>query len=110
MTDQPTLFAPPPADGNLTDRQAYVLELVRTTPGGIEDVDVGARLHARRGKHASVDTCPWCADEGKGVLEALRRRGLVIRRRTGAWQATTGGTPAPIDGHDPSTAPLPEGF
>ena len=107
MSDQATLFTPPPADGNLTPKQRYVLDLVRTTPGGIEDVDVGARLHARRGRHASVDTCPWCAEEGKGVLEALRRRGLLIRRRTGAWQALTDGTPAPVDGHDPATGDIP---
>lgn len=107
MSEQPTLFAPPPADGNLTDRQTFVLDLLRATPGGLEDVEVGARLHARRGRHASVDICQWCAEEGKGVLEALRRRGLVVRRRSGSWQPLQGGTP---EGHDPSTAALPEGF
>lgn len=107
MSDHPTLFAPPPADGDLTERQRFALNLVRRTAGGVTDEEIGAHLHARRGRHISTDVCRWCSDEGRGVLEALRKRGLVTRRRTGVWQAHHDQA---RDGTDPSSAEFPAGF
>ena len=112
MSDEhPTLFTPPPATGGLTDRQETALAHVRATPRGATDEDVGAALHAVRERrpHPAHDPCEWCATDGRSVLEALRRRDLVVRRRSGNWQAETGQTPA-AGSIDPDSAEFPEGY
>lgn len=97
MTSPPTLFQPPPADGNLTDRQTLALNLVRNTPGGTTSEHVGALLHHANGKHEAHVVCEWCADTGQQTLTALRRRGLVRKRQTGMWQTTTPAPAAPVE-------------
>ena len=108
MTASSTLFDPGPADGGLTDRQQAVYDAARNTPGGITSEDAGRILHAIRGNHTATHTCTWCASEGHGVLQALRRRGLLTRRRkTGLWQPA-GTIQAPIGGRpDPRTTEIP---
>ncbi|MDQ5821308.1 MAG: hypothetical protein M3540_07710 [Actinomycetota bacterium] len=81
---------PPNVAVTLTDRQAFVLEQVRRTEGGLTADEAGALLHERRGKHDAGVRCEWCAVEGRGALNELRRKGLVVRRRSGHWQAIVG--------------------
>lgn len=111
MTEQPTLFTPPPATGGLTPRQEQALEHVRAAAGGATDEDVGAALHATRERrpHPRREPCEWCASDGRSVLEALRRRDLVVRRRSGNWQALEGQTPA-AGAIDPRSTEFPEGY
>lgn len=80
---QPTLFDPGPAEGRLTDRQRTVYEAIDAE--GITDTQAGAVLGASE---------RWRASTGREVLNALRRKQLVIRRRTGLWQRTK---PKPAD-------------
>jgi hypothetical protein len=102
-----TLFTPPPADGRLTERQELVLRLVREQ-GGIRDEDAVRVVHG---------DCPYCREEpcayagmaAREVLGALRKRGLVVRRRTGVWEPA--GAQKRSDGrYDPAAAAFPEGF
>lgn len=87
MTDQRPLFRPPPATGKLTPRQEAVYEAL--TRGGLTEVDAGLLLH--RGKHDSNMPCTYCEDNGRGVLTALRKKGLVKRaRETGLWERLDG--------------------
>jgi hypothetical protein len=85
MASAPTLFEPPAADGNLTYRQALVLDLVRSWPEGVRADEASAAWHERRGVHSTDTRCLYCASDGRSVLFALRRRGLVVRRRSGMW-------------------------
>lgn len=109
--DHPTLFTPPPATGGLTPRQERALEIVRATAGGTTGEDVGAALHAERERrpHPRHEPCEWCASDGRSVLDALRRRGLVTRRRTGHWQAHERQTPQ-AGAIDPRSTEFPEGY
>jgi len=75
-----------PDEPKLTDRQQYVLDLVETTSSATATF-VGMMLHGRRGKHDEHRPCVYCEDEGRGVLVALRKKGLVVRRRSGLWQS-----------------------
>ncbi len=101
-----TLFTPPPADGNLTERQALVLRAAREQ-GGLRDVDAGSLLH--RSKHAGDDYCAFCRMDGLRVLTALRTRGLLVRRKSGLWEPK-GAHAGSEGGYDPATAAFPEGF
>lgn len=98
-TAQKSLFAPPPADGGLTVRQALVLRMVDER-GGVTDVEAGRALHAAKGRCSKTRPYPFlqrsqsadgrCCDfgisAGREVLNALRRRGLLKRRQAdGVW-------------------------
>jgi|KBSMisStaDraftv2_1062788.scaffolds.fasta_scaffold03656_14 hypothetical protein len=83
-----------PSEPKLTDRQRYVLELVELN-GGATATHIGLVLHARRGKHDGRRPCSYCEDEGRAVLVALRRKGLVVRRRSGRWESLRGGVWGP---------------
>lgn len=72
-------------DRKLGARQAFAIRRIRER-GGIEADELGALLHADRGKHADHVRCQWCAQEGNAVLASLRTRGLVVHRRTGRWE------------------------
>ena len=84
--EQPSLFVLPAAP-ILTERQALALKLV-TDFGGLDAAELGAHLHARRGTHEAGGRCAYCGTEGRSVLSALRKKGLVVRRKTGSWQPT----------------------
>lgn len=89
MIEQPTLFTPPPATGQLTDRQKFVyeqLEAITARGDGLTADEVGALLHERSGKHDAGVRCSWCNQDGIGVLKALRKKGLARRPRSGAWR------------------------
>ena len=90
MTAQRHLFDPGPAEGGLTDHQAAVLEAVETagSAGGLTATQAGALVHSRRAIHPASEVCVWCKGDGRGVLEALKKRGLVRRRKTGVYQPT----------------------
>jgi len=120
----PTLFDEPPRP-KLTEKQAFGLEHVRQFEEGVTADELGALLHERRRVHAAGERCDWCASEGRSILEPLRRKGLLIRRRTGLWQITRVGrgvrvdterTPPPSrpsqqqSAYDPASAPWPTGF
>jgi hypothetical protein len=111
-----TLF---PLEPLLTERQAFALaELERL--GGLDDTELGARLHARKGKHADWQRCEWCSTDGRGVLKALRAKGLVRRRKDGCWLPLIIAVKGSESGskrldtteaaYDPRTAVWPEGF
>lgn len=101
------LFKPPPADGNLGERQSFVLELVRARPEGVTETDAGARWHEQRGFHSADRPCAYCATTGRSILVSLRyKRELVTRRRSGVW-TLAGRTPSAVEGHDPATGEIP---
>jgi hypothetical protein len=102
-----TLF---PLEPLLTERQAFALaELERL--GGLDDTELGARLHARKGKHADWQRCEWCSTDGRGVLKALRAKGLVRRRKDGCWfESGSKRLDTTEAAYDPRTAVWPEGF
>lgn len=106
MTQQAPLFDAS-ATPALTERQAHALDAVTTERDGISTIDIGATMHARRGKHAADVHCDWCEPEGRSVLVELRRKRLVIQRRKlgGLWFATAAHTPP-----DASFGEFPEGY
>lgn len=68
----------------LTERQQFALELVgRLQP--VESDEVGAHLCERRGKHPSDQRCEWDAQNGRGVLRALRAKGFVQQKKGSGW-------------------------
>lgn len=80
----------------LTDKQQRGYDLVRETAGGITADELGAQLHADRGKHHPDSRCQWCTEEGMGVLGSKAVGPLVIRRRgSGRFEPRDGsGTPS----------------
>jgi hypothetical protein len=103
------LFALPP---KLTDKQQAVYQLCNND--GATAPEIGAHLHQQK-------NCPWCRlagewggcdyanQDARSVLYALRKKGLVVRRRaTGQWQQI-GSKPARTD-TGAQTDTFPEGF
>lgn len=84
--------APP----KLTDRQATILDaLQHAGQDGLDTDQAGAHWHAAKGIHRADTRCRYCAQDGKGILEALRAKGLARYRRAnrsrsqpGVWLAT----------------------
>lgn len=77
------LFDPPPKP--LTVRQQAALDHLPAT-----SLEVGHHLHQLRGcRFCGPETpCQWAQASGQEVLTALRTRfGLVVRRKTGIWEA-----------------------
>lgn len=87
-----TLFRPPPPDGGLTPRQELAYRLVSARPRLAEEVGQWLHLWFRPGRcSCSTDrNCSWSYETGKDVLRSLRRRGLVVRRRSGSWETPRG--------------------
>jgi hypothetical protein len=103
------LFPLPPATGNLSSREQLILDLLTANPEGLRSSDLGAHIHqATDSPCPCSDTvrCKWSRAEGERIGRMLRRRDLAIKRKTGRWQLTR----PPVQGYDPSTAPLPDGF
>lgn len=101
----------------VTMPQAAALELVRTTPGGIQAVDVGMELHRRRDpdrfacscRTAGVP-CVYALSNGHQVLKRLRQFGYgLVRRRTGLWEIPNV-TPSAAGSEISGPGELPEGF
>ena len=97
----------------LTDRQQHALTLI-TEHGPIPSAELGAHMHARRGRHDATTSCTWCAEEGKTVARELRRKELVRYRRNTGWYAVgTTGKPRrerETSGYNPATTPWPDGY
>jgi len=92
------LFEPPPAVTPLralSEKQQRGYDLAKSTPGGITADELGAIEHELRGKHHRDQRCDYCAMEGKGVLESVALKPLLIRRReSGRYEPRDGsGTP-----------------
>jgi hypothetical protein len=71
----------------LTERQQHALEAIEAADGGLASDELGAVMHERRGKHDRGSRCDWCQQEGQGVAGELRKKGLLVRRRSGMWQS-----------------------
>lgn len=71
----------------LTDRQQDALLFVERMRGCSLD-ELGAHMHARRGKHTADARCSWCSDEGASVMHELRRKDMVERRPGHLWVST----------------------
>jgi hypothetical protein len=122
VTAQPSLFADEPAaKPALTDRQHFALDAVTRQQDGLAAAEVGALWHQERGKHAAGVRCEWCTRDGTQLLKSLRKKGLIVRRRSGLWQSLAkpeaGGTVPPHaasgsanDNCDPATSDWPDGF
>ena len=78
------LFDPGPGEHGLTENQQTVYKAAQDSgpDGGITATEAGLLLHA----HPDGRPCVWCKGRGREVLEALKRRGLVRRRKTGVYQ------------------------
>jgi hypothetical protein len=101
-----SLFALPPADGNLTDRQTLVLQLLRDNPDGLRSSDLGAFIHQATNAPCPCShdaRCKYAMAEGERVGKQLRKRDLAIKRKTGRWQLTR----PPAQGYDPTSSTIP---
>lgn len=86
LTGRPAL-APP--DTPLTERQRLALQLIAARQPVPSD-ELGAELHFYRRAHGGSghspdERCAWCADEGKQMGAALRKKGLVKMLRDQGW-------------------------
>lgn len=109
MTEQPHLFEPPAATGQLTERQRFVYDqlLAHTAQGdGLTTDEVGALLCERAGRHDSGSRCDFDARNGRSVLKALRKKELARSKRSGGWFALG----APSVPEPPEGDPFPEGY
>jgi hypothetical protein len=89
MTGQ--LFTVP---AKLTENQSLILELGREL-GKIDALTAGIELHAAKGcRHCAFYTphgvipCQYAASQGRQVLEALRKKGLLRRDRHHIYRRT----------------------
>lgn len=86
---QRALFDVEPQPARLTDRQAFVLELLqRAGADGLLADEVGAALCERKGRHPAGRRCDFDKANGLGVLRALWTKGVARSRRDGTWLAT----------------------
>ena len=93
LFEQPQPVTPPKP---LTEKQQRGYNLAKTTPGGITADELGAIEHERRGKHHRDQRCDWCASEGKGVLESVAVRPLLVRQRGSGRYSPCDGSGAPV--------------
>ena len=71
----------------LRPRQRFVLELLREHPDGLHADEIGAEIHAGRGRHHTDVRCPYCTTEAHGVLRSKALAPLVVcRRKSRLWQ------------------------
>ena len=83
---QPHLFPPGAATGAMTPHQTLIWQHVRGSEGGITPTAAGRLIHASTGAHTEDVSCQFCRSTGRAVLDNLRDRQLVKRRRTGVYQ------------------------
>lgn len=104
MSSQQHLFKPPIADGNLTSKQARIMELLQAATSGMRAIDIGRVLHLDSNCPVCTwtRTCQYAARDANQVLDSMgtRTRGLVIRRQSGLWELTPAARP-----HDTGTFP-----
>lgn len=88
MTVQRHLFDPGEATGAMTPHQQLIWHAVQNSgpQGGLTPTQAGRIIHASNGAHDEDFTCQFCRSSGKGVLENLKARKLVKRRRSGVYQ------------------------
>jgi hypothetical protein len=67
-----------PTDLELGVTQRAVMRVLRRL-GELSRDEVGAIVHAGRGKHSVDDRCMWCGVDADGVIESLEHRSLVTR-------------------------------
>lgn len=114
------LFDPGPrAESTLTERQRLVLGLVRETPGGVPDAEVGRALHRRAqalspGRRSCSccdpegEPCGFADESGRDVLARLRELGYgLVRRRTGRWEVPGTTPPVAPPTFDPAHGEIP---
>jgi len=89
---------------SLTPRQSFALNLIRER-GPLSSEELGAHLCSRNLRHSSEQRCEWDVSNGRGVAEALARKGLVRRVRGEGWVVAD--WRAPVEGYDPATAEIP---
>jgi hypothetical protein len=76
-----------PATPVLTARQESAWTYLRSRAGGCTTVELGAYLHALKGKHPDREPCLYCGSEALSVLRSKALRPLVIhRRKLGVWE------------------------
>jgi hypothetical protein len=76
-----------PATPVLTGRQESAWTYLKTRAGGCTTVELGAYLHALKGRHPDGEPCLYCASEALSVLRSRALKPLVIHRRTrGVWE------------------------
>lgn len=91
------LFAPPLADGNLSQRQQIIYDLLQSSPNGVRAIDAGNHLHRTKTNPclycSDLVTCAFASRDANQVLDSLRgspndprARRLVVRRRDGRWE------------------------
>ena len=83
---QAHLFDPGPGEGAMTSHQQIVWQAIQDA-GELTPILAGRIIHASNGAHPANVTCEWCRSTGRAVLDNLRDRQLVKRRRTGVYQA-----------------------
>jgi hypothetical protein len=74
------LFTLPPDPAALTARQRTAYEYL-AAHNGVPVDELGAALHAARGKHGPADRCSWCGPEGLSVVRSKALRDLITYRR-----------------------------
>ena len=98
---QTTLFTVP---AKLTERQQLIYDYCRRACDARE---AGTLLHLRNDcQHCRPDNpCKYATVNGREILEALRRKGLLRRDRHHVYRRVDS-----TGGYDPATADFPEGF
>ncbi len=84
-----------------TERQQFALDTIRRLQPLATD-ELGAYLHQYRLEHGgrghgSDERCPYCQGEGREMGEALKRKGLVVYKRTLGWTLPDWTKPSPLD-------------
>lgn len=92
----------------LTEKQQRGYDLVRATPGGITADELGAQLHADKGRHHPDARCKWCAEEGISVLDSKAVGPLVVKRRaSGRYEPRDGSGMPALSGPSSQVSELP---
>jgi len=65
--------------------QEAVLKLLADTPDGCSADEIGAAIHAARGKHAIDEICRWCGPDSRDVVRALEKKQLIRRTSNGQF-------------------------
>lgn len=86
MTEQLDVFGGTRTVGRAAPRQDAVLELLALHPDGISVDEAGAAAHASSGKHSIEELCAYCSIDGKSILRALERKGVIEKSSVvGKW-------------------------